>query len=125
MVKAKVWVVAAAMALVAFGAMASNFRVADQVYVPIAGHVQGGSSLFVSDIFISNLSPDPVSVSVIYGQKNGAGSYQKFANRINLAVGERKEFIDFFPTVLPELSNPFGILVFNGCKQGQDCTPDP
>jgi hypothetical protein len=125
MVKGKIWVVAAAMMLVAFGAMASNFRVADQVYVPIAGHIQGGSSLFVSDIFISNLSTDPVSVSIIYGPKNGAGTFQSFANRITLAAGERREYVDFFPTVLPEISSPFGLLVFNGCKQGADCTPDP
>jgi len=125
MVKAKIWVVAAAMVLVAFGAMASNFRVADQVYIPIAGHIQGGSSLFVSDIFISNLSPDAVQVSLIYGPQNGKGSFQAFSNRITLAVGERKEFIDFFPTVLPEISNPFGLIVFNACKSGADCTPDP
>ena len=126
MFKAKIWVVAAAMVLVAFGAMASNFRVADQVYVPIAGHVQGGSSLFVSDIFISNLSTsDAVQVSIIYGPQNGKGNFQSFANRITLAANERKEFVDFFQTVLPEISNPFGLLVFNACKSGADCTPDP
>src|SRR5689334_20448405 len=125
MVKAKIWVVAAAMALVAFGAMASNFRVADQVYVPIAGHVQGGASLFVSDIFISNLSTDAVTVSILYGQQNGKGAFQSFPNRITLNAGERKEFIDFFPTVLPEIQAPFGLLVFNACKSGADCTPDP
>src|SRR4051812_33722074 len=65
MFKAKQWGVAAAMLLVAFGASASNFRVADQVYLPIAGHIQGGSSLFVSDVFISNLSSDAVQVSLI------------------------------------------------------------
>src|SRR5437763_180603 len=126
MFKAKIWVVAAAMVLVAFGAMASNFRVADQVYVPIAGHIQGGSSLFVSDIFISNLSTsDAVQVSIIYGPQNGKGNFQSFANRITLAANERKEFVDFFQTVLPEISNPFGLLVFNACKSGADCTPDP
>jgi hypothetical protein len=123
MVKAKVWVVAAAMVLVAFGAMASNFRVADQVYVPIAGHVQGGSSLFVSDIFISNLVNEAVQVSVIYGPQNGKGNFTKFANRINLAANERKEIIDFFPTILPEVSTPFGVLVFSACKNGGNCDP--
>ena len=124
MFKAKTWGVAAAMMLVAFGAMASNFRVADQVYIPIAGHVQGGSALFVSDVFISNLSSDQVSVSILYGQQNGKGTFLPFKDKITLNGNERKEFIDFFPTVLPEISGPFGLLVFNACKLGADCTPD-
>jgi hypothetical protein len=121
----KTWGVAAAMMLVTFGAMASNFRVADQVYIPIAGHVQGGSALFVSDVFISNLSSDQISISILYGQQNGKGAFQPFKDKITLNGNERKEFIDFFPTVLPEISNPFGLLVFNACKAGADCTPDP
>ena len=125
MFKAKHLGVAAAIMLVAFGAMASNFRVADQVYIPVAGHVQGGSSLFVSDVFISNLTTDQVSVSVIYGQQNGKGAFQTFPNVITLNSNERKEFVDFFPTVLPSISGPFGLLVFNACKAGADCTPDP
>jgi hypothetical protein len=126
MFKAKHWGVAAAMMLVAFGAMASNFRVADQVYIPIAGHIQGGASLFVSDIFISNLSPDQVQISLIYGPQNTPGAaFRTFANKITLGANERKEFVDFFPTVLPEITNPFGLLVFNACKANSDCTPDP
>jgi len=125
MFKTKIWMVAAAMVLVAFGATASNFRVADQVYIPIAGHLQGGSALFVSDVFISNLSGDQVSISILYGQQNGKGAFQSFQNKITLNGNERKEFVDFFPTVLPEISGPFGLLVFNACKAGADCTPDP
>jgi hypothetical protein len=125
MFKAKIWGVAAAMMIVAFGAMASNFRVADQVYLPIAGHVSNLTTTFVSDVFISNLSPDAVQISIIYGRQNNTGAFQSFANKITLAANERKEFIDFFPTVLPEIANPFGLLVFNACKSGADCTPDP
>jgi len=126
MFKAKHWGVAAAMMLVAFGAMASNFRVADQVYIPISGHIQGGASLFVSDVFISNLSSDQVQVSLIYGPQNGKGeTFRSFPNKITLNANERKEFIDFYPTVLPEISSPFGLLVFNACKANSDCTPDP
>ncbi len=125
MFKAKHWMVAAAMVLVACGAMASNFRVADQVYLPVAGHVQGGSVLFVSDVFISNLSTDSVQVSLIYGPQNGRGNFQTFPNKITLAPNERKEYVDFFSVVLPEISSPFGLLVFNGCKANSDCTPDP
>src|SRR5436190_4541603 len=125
MFKTKNWVVAAAMMLVASGAMASNFRVADQVYIPIAGHISNTTTTFVSDVFISNLSTtDQVSVSILYGQQNGKGAFQSFPNKITLNPNERKEFIDFFPTVLPEITGPFGLLVFNACKAGADCTPD-
>ena len=51
----KVKLAVAAAMFVAVGAFASNFRVADQVYVPAAGHIVGGSQLFISDVFISNL----------------------------------------------------------------------
>lgn len=126
MFKAKHLGVAAAMLLVAFGASASNFRVADQVYLPIAGHIQGGASLFVSDVFVSNLSSDAVQISLIYGPQNGKGEvFRSFPNKITLNANERKEFVDFFPTVLPEISAPFGVVVFNACKSGADCTPDP
>lgn len=125
MFKAKQWGVAAAMMLVACGAMASNFRVADQVYIPISGHIQGGASLFVSDIFISNLSSDQVQVSIIYGPQNTPGAaFRSFPNKITLGANERREFIDFYPTVLPEITNPFGLLVFNACRKDSDCTPD-
>jgi hypothetical protein len=112
-------VVAAAIVFVAAGAMASNFRVADQVYVPAAGHIGGSSGTFISDVFISNLTTDPVSVSVIYGS-TAAGTQANFNNIIQLAAGERREIVDFFPTVLG-LQSGFGQLIFNGCKQGGDC----
>ena len=65
MFKVKQLGVAAAIALFAGAAMASNFRAADQVYVPAAGHVVGANATFVSDVFISNLSDDSVDVSII------------------------------------------------------------
>ena len=54
MLKVKV-AVTAAILLVAVGAFASNFRVADQVYVPAVGHIVGGSQLFISDVFIDSI----------------------------------------------------------------------
>jgi len=112
-------VVAAAIVFVAAGAMASNFRAADQVYVPAAGHIGGSSGTFISDVFISNLSTDPVSVSVIYGS-TAAGTQANFSNIIHLAAGERREIVDFFPSVL-NLQTGFGQLIFNGCKEGGVC----
>ncbi len=118
MVKVKS-VVAAAMFLVATGAMASNFRAADQVYIPAAGHLSGASGTFISDIFMSNLTTDPVSVSIIYGSGTG-GTQQNFNNVITLLANERQEILDIFPSKLG-LQTGFGQLIFNACKQGGNC----
>lgn len=118
--------VVAAMALCALSASASNFRGADQVYVPVAGHLQGSSGTFISDIYLANLSPDEVKVSVIYqpfgdnlGQTSGTVGIE-FKDKITLAAGERKEFKDFFNSGLG-LTTGFGQLIFNGCKSGTSC----
>src|SRR5712692_9942065 len=112
-------VVAVAVTFIATAAMASNFRAADQVYVPAAGHLAGASGTLISDIFISNLTTDGVSVSIIYG--NGAGgAQQSFNNVIALQPNERQEILDIFPTKLG-LATGFGQLIFNGCKTGGNC----
>ncbi len=112
-------VVAVAIMFIAAGAMASNFRAADQVYLPAAGHLGGSSGTFISDVFISNLSSDSVSVSVIFS--TGAGGTQTaFPNVITLAGNERQEILDIFPSKL-NLASGFGQLIFNGCKQGGNC----
>lgn len=113
-------VVTAAILFVAVGAFASNFRVADQVYVPAAGHVVGGSQLFISDVFISNLTSDPVSVSVIFSSGPG-GAQLPFNNVVSLAANERQEILDFVGTKLGLTAN-LGQLIFNGCKTGGDCS---
>jgi len=121
MLKLQRLVVAAAVTLFAVSAMASNFRAADQIYVPNAGHVQGGSGTFVSDVFVSNLSSDSVTVSLIFsGSIAGAPGQQNFNDRFTLAPNERKEFVDFFVSVL-SLNSAFGQLVFNACKTGANC----
>lgn len=123
--------VAVAMILVAAGAMASNFRASDQVYIPIAGHTAvSANPTFISDVWVSNLSTtDAVSVSVIYIPANTNGitvcppqgtANCYFDNNFTLQPSERKEFIDFFGTQLG-LSAAFGSLIFNACKQGADC----
>jgi hypothetical protein len=113
--------VAVALALVAGSAFASNFRGADQVYVPVAGHVAGGSGTFISDVFLSNLSTDPVTVTIIFVPIGaGGGNPQQNFPTISLQGGERREFIDFFQSALG-LSSGFGQLIFNACKTGSDC----
>ncbi|MBV8516313.1 MAG: hypothetical protein JO197_02820 [Acidobacteria bacterium] len=116
--------VAAAMMLCAFGASASNFRGADQVYLPVAGHVGGSSGTFISDVYLSNLSQtEDVDVSVIYQPiGEGGGSGTEFKNVITLTAGERREITDFFPTVLGQ--NGYGQLIFNGCLKGANCGPE-
>jgi hypothetical protein len=117
--------IAAALTLSAFGAYASNFRGADQVYLPVAGHVAGASGTFISDVYISNLSGDPVTISVIYqpfgsNDNNANGIGQEFRDVIALRGFERKEFLDFFPNAL-NVPAGFGQLIFNGCKTGTSC----
>jgi hypothetical protein len=115
----------AALILCAFNGMASNFRAADQVYVPAAGKVAGSSGTFITDLFISNVSADAVTVSVIY-TAGPNGARQNFYDLFDLAAGERREFIDFFTSALG-LPSGFGQLIFNACKKGEDCvnTQDP
>lgn len=125
MFKLKTFGVVAALVLCAFNGMASNFRAADQVYLPAAGKVAGSSGTFISDVFIANMTTDTVTVSVIYATGT-AGTQQNFNNLFDLAPGERKEFIDFFVSALGVQSG-FGQLIFNACKKGEDCvsTQDP
>jgi hypothetical protein len=120
--------IAAAMTLVAAGAYASNFRGADQVYVPAAAHFQGASGTFISDVYISNLDDEPVTVTVIYqplgasptpGQPIGT----EFKDVISLQPFERKAFPDFFRSGLNLQGDRFGQLIFNACRTGQDCGP--
>src|SRR2546427_7675655 len=100
MVKVKS-VVTAAMMLCAAAAMANNFRVADQVYVPAAAHAAGASGTFISDVFISNLSTDSVAVTVLYGS-SPAGTLQSFGTvaspLFTLAPNARREIPDFMAT---------------------------
>jgi len=124
MLKFQKLVVAAALSLFAFSAMASNFRAADQVYVPNAGHIGGGSGTFISDVFISNLSNDSVTISLIFsGLINNQSQTQVFNDKFTLAPQERKEFVDFFASQL-NLTSAFGQLIFNACKTGANCAAD-
>lgn len=119
--------VAAALMLTALSATASNFRVADQVYVPAAGHLSGASGTFISDMFVSNLEDVSVTVSVIFASgANPANPAPSFANLFTLAPRERREFIDFVAAAPPNglglTGNVFGQLIFNGCRAGGNCS---
>lgn len=116
--------VAAALSLCALSASASNFRGADQVYVPAAGHLAGGSGTFLSDVFVSSLeTTDEVDVSIIYAPTTGLpGGIVEKKNAFRLRAGERKELIDVFPSVLG-IQSGLGQLIFNACLAGADCGP--
>ncbi|MBV9495503.1 MAG: hypothetical protein JOZ54_14735 [Acidobacteria bacterium] len=114
--------VAAVVAMMgAASAMASNFRGADQVYVPAAGHLAGASGTFISDVYISNLTDDRVTVSVNFVQ-GASGGQSTFNNAFTLAPRERREFVDFVGVQL-NLASGFGQLIFSGCKESTDCGP--
>jgi len=124
--------VAAAMVLVAAGAMASNFRAADQVYVPAAGHQVSAAATFISDVWVSNLSTtDSVTVSVIFTPSGQNPQPRYYDNLFTLQPGERKEFVDFLVATGITQNTPtasdFGTLIFNACRANADCigTQDP
>jgi hypothetical protein len=123
MFKVKQLGVAGAIALFAGAAMASNFRVADQVYVPAAGHISSASATFISDVFISHLSDQSVDVSVIFSTGSG-GTQTPFPKVLTLAPRERRELLDFVGNTL-HISSGLGQLIFNACLAGADCTPNP
>jgi len=102
--------------LAALPAEASNFRVADQVYLPIAGRV----SVFRTDVFISNLSSDFVTVKVVLASGD-TGTLTPNLPQISLKPFERREMTDFFLTVLG-ISNGVGQVVFSACRAASNCS---
>ena len=118
MFKLKNLAVAVVLSISAVGAMASNFRAADQVYLPVGGHIGGGSGLFVSDVFISNVESDSVTVSIIYSTGVGGTQTSSYPT-IVLAPGERRELTDFFGGLG---ITGLGQVIFNACKTGGDCS---
>ncbi len=117
------------MLLAATSSMASAFRAADLVYVPAAGSLPGANNAFFrTDIFLANLSDQPVIVSVAFaptGGGNNAGVITG-SNPVNLPVlapGERREIIDIMRTVFnkPVTETVFGHLLFFACRQGGNC----
>jgi hypothetical protein len=123
--------VAAALTLCAAGAYASNFRGADQVYIPTAGRIiQPQNNTFISDVQLANLTADTVVISVIYQPINVVSNPavpstigQEFRDIIELAPFQRKEYKDFFKSAL-NLDAGFGLLILNGCLKGANCGPD-
>lgn len=134
--------VAALLMVCAVSAFGSNFRGADQVYLPAAAKIVGGggSVVFYSDVYMANLSSDDVDVSVIFQPQQGSNpeigiEFKKFAVLKGCTgidcQGERKEFKDIIEQLKarpewnaanPPITVPFGLLIFNACKKDADCS---
>ena len=117
---------AAVLMFVSGAALASNFRVADQVYLPAAGHFTGTrGETWATDVWISNVNAEAVDISVIYASGAG-GTQQPFDKLFTLAASEHREINDFFVASkasggLGLSSGALGQLIFNGCKSGGNC----
>src|SRR5207248_10233544 len=81
---------------------------------------------FVTDLCISNVEEDSVDVSVIFTELGG--TVRPFPKLFTLAPRERREIVDFVGAPSSAgglgLNGVLGQIVLNGCKAGQDCTPD-
>ncbi|HUP45674.1 MAG TPA: hypothetical protein VM779_09195 [Thermoanaerobaculia bacterium] len=128
MSRVKQFAMAAALVLIASGAMASSFRVADQVYIPVAGHINASGGTFISDVVVANMSSQPVTVSVIFTPTSTFDRADKapqyFNDMFTLQANERREFRDFISAAAPNGLGKapglesFGSLIFNGCLAG-------
>ncbi|HVR43988.1 MAG TPA: hypothetical protein VMS56_11165 [Thermoanaerobaculia bacterium] len=123
----KVVMMTALVGLMAGGAMASAFRAADTVYLPVAGKVAGGGgSFFRTDVWISNVSTSSVDVWVAYGarlQDNANAPANAVMLATPLAPGERREIVDVMGAVFgtPDDPGALGQLIFFACRVGGNC----
>ncbi len=119
-------IVGAALLLCALGASASTFRAADTIYLPAAGRLAGGNnSFFRTDLFISNLTNDRVTVEVAYAPtgdtiNNAPTTNPAVTQKLTLAPGQRREIVDVMKTTF-NLDTAFGHLVFFACREGGNC----
>src|ERR1051326_5313191 len=90
--------VVVAVMLCAAGAFASNFRVADQVYVAAIGHI-ASSRTFISDVFLTNVEDDAGNHSVLLTERDGVVKQvkkgQPLGCALTLAPDGGREIIDF------------------------------
>lgn len=114
-------------------ASASNFRVADLVYVPNAGKLAGGGGAFFyqTDAWISNPNNSAASVWVAFAPQ-GVDNTNAPANAVklptDLAANERREIVDIIGQLFPGNVGQLGHLVFFGYRAGvnsADCFATP
>jgi hypothetical protein len=123
----RITLIALAILTVATAASASNFRAADLVYLPSAGKVASGSVVFVTDVYITNLTTSKVVVSVAFGETGTTADNSQITKNLKtlptvLAAGERRLVSDITGTLFPEKDGKLGYLIFFACKEGGSCT---
>jgi hypothetical protein len=120
----KTVVLVAVLLLTAVGAMASQFRAADQVYLPAFVKAPGGLGTFWNtDVWISNVSTVPVVVQVAY-LPGGNADNRNITTVATLPVmqpGERREINDAVKAIF-NLDTANGHAIFFACRQGGNCT---
>lgn len=103
--------------------VASNFRAADLIYVPVAGRLVSGNVTFKTTVFINNVSDVPVVVDVVFAPSNqdNRNATDNFVTLDTIPAGGMLVFDDFMLEALG-LQSAFGQLLFFSCAEGGDCT---
>lgn len=111
--------------LLATSANAQNFRAADQVYVVVAGHAVSGDKEFSTELHVTNLSRDPVNVSITYARANTFNAdTERFPERLPVHIHlSPNEYREIPADKVAEMGiSGFGMLVFDACFEGADCS---
>jgi hypothetical protein len=130
MANRKLFMIAALVGLMATSAMASAFRSADVVYLPVAGKLAGANnSFFRTDVWISNVTNQRVVVDVAFAPQGGNNeNVTDPANTRRLPVLEpfqRREIVDIMGQVFGQADTApatVGQLIFFACREGGNCT---
>lgn len=133
MANRKIFMIAALVGLMATSVMASSFRSADVVYVPVAGKTPAANNAFFrTDVWIANVTNQRVVVDVAFarqGQNNENVTDPANTRRLPvLEPGERREIVDIMGQVFGQADSTdpatgtVGQLIFFACREGGNCT---
>lgn len=111
--------IVAVLAIFVFSVKGSDFPAADQVFLPSAISIKAPWGSYISDIWLTNESDDPVSVSMTYTPANAPPLSVTKRDVVTLAPHEHREITDIVGMIG---GNGFGPIVFNGCLSGADCS---
>lgn len=116
-------------AVVATRVHAQTPHASDQVYLQAAGHVVSGSTIFATEIQVSNLSADPVEVSILFVRQNTPtgtpGPFSPilpFPNRFRLAPHQLGFEVPDAQLVEWGITGA-GMMIFSACVEGEQCGP--
>lgn len=102
-----------------------NFSAADQVYLVTAGHAVSGDKEFSTELHIMNHSRDPVNISITYARANTFNADpERFPERLSAHIHlGSNEYREIPADKVAEMGiNGFGMLVFDACYEGADCS---